>query len=424
MDQDKIVEFRNPGAFQDDPLTAVLRDGARRLLAQAVEAEVAAFLAQHVDQVTGDGHRRVVRNGYLPERTIQTGIGSVPVRQPRVRDRGAAPGETPIRFTSALLPRYLRRTRSLEDLLPWLYLKGISTGDFTEALAALLGPDAPGLSAATIARLKEGWQADLDRWHKRDLSARRYVYFWVDGIYFDARLEDRQCILVVIGATEQGRKELVAITDGYRESEQSWRELLLDLKKRGLESGPQLAIGDGSLGFWKALRQIYGEAREQRCWVHKTANVLNKLPKALQPKAKQHLQDIWMAETRKDANKAFDFFLDAYAAKYDKAVACLVKDRDVLLAFYDFPAEHWKHIRTTNPVESTFATVRLRTEKTKGCLSRQTALTMVFRLCQCAEKKWRRLDGTEHLAEVIRGIRFVDGLKKMNEKQPQEQTAA
>lgn len=424
MAEDKSVELQIPGAFQEDPLTAVLRDGARRLLAQAVEAEVAAFLAHHADQVTTDGHRRLVRNGYLPERDIQTGIGAVPVRQPRVRDRGAISGVTAIRFTSALLPRYLRRTRSLEDLLPWLYLKGVSTGDFTQALAALLGPAAPGLSAATISRLKDGWQADLERWQARDLSARRYVYFWVDGVYFNARLEERQCILVVIGATEQGRKELVAITDGYRESEQSWHELLLDLKRRGLTIDPELAIGDGGLGFWKALRQLYGQTREQRCWVHKTANVLNKLPTALQPKAKQHLQDIWMAETRKDADKAFEFFIDAYGAKYDKAVACLVKDRDVLLTFYDFPAEHWKHIRTTNPIESTFATVRLRTEKTKGCLSRQTALTMVFRLCQCAEKTWRRLDGVAHLAEVIHRVAFVDGLKKTDREQPQGQAAA
>jgi transposase-like protein len=408
--------------LQDDPLTAVLRDGARRLLAQAIEAEVSAFLAEHADQL--DGRRRVVRNGYRPEREIQTGIGPVVVRAPRLRDRRAAEDAPPIRFTSALLPRYLRRTRSLEDLLPWLYLKGISTGDFQEALAALLGPNAPGLSPATISRLKETWQADLERWHKRDLSVRRYVYFWADGVYFDARLEERQCILVVIGATEQGRKELVAITDGYRESEQSWRELLLDLKQRGLAQGPQLAIGDGALGFWKALRQVYGETREQRCWVHKTANVLNKLPTSLQLKAKKHLQDIWMAETRKDADKAFDFFIAAYGAKYDKAVDCLMKDREVLLTFYDFPAEHWKHIRTTNPIESTFATVRLRTERTQGCLSRQTALTMVFRLCQCAEKTWRRLDGSGHLGEVIRGVPFVDGLKKSNPEPAQEKAAA
>ena len=279
--------------------------------------------------------------------------------------------------------------------MPWLYLKGISTGDFTEALAALLGPDAPGLSASTITRLKDVWQAELARWEKRDLSARRYLYFWADGIYFQPRMEhDKQCILVIIGADQWGRKELLAIADGYRESAQSWRELLLDLKRRGLEVAPELAVGDGALGFWKALRESHGTTREQRCWLHKTGNVLNKLPKSLQAKAKGHLQDIWLAETKDRAEKAFDFFLEAYGAKYDKATACLAKDRAVLLTFYDFPAEHWKHLRTTNPIESTFATVRLRTIKTKGCLSRTTALTMVFKLCQSAARKWRRLDGS------------------------------
>ena len=332
----------------------------------------------------------IVRNGHLPERLIQTGIGPVDVRQPRVRDRRAGEGAGAIRFTSAILPRYLRRTKSLEDLLPWLYLRGISSGDFSEALAALLGAQAPGLSASTIGRLKEVWQDEMERWQRRDLSAKRYVYFWVDGIYFGARLEEeKQCILVIIGATDHGTKELIAITDGYRESEQSWREVLLDLKRRGLGIGPELVTGDGALGFWKALRQVYGAAREQRCWVHKTGNILNKLPKGLQNKAKGHLQDIWMAETRKDAETAFDFFLEAYGPKYEKATACLAKDRDALLSFYDFPAEHWKHVRTTNPIESTFATVRLRTYRTKGCLSRKTAMAMVFKLCQGASKKWR-----------------------------------
>ena len=304
--------------------------------------------------------RRIVRNGHLPERLIQTGIGPVDVRQPRVRDRRAGEGAGAIRFTSAILPRYLRRTKSLEDLLPWLYLRGISSGDFSEALAALLGAQAPGLSASTIGRLKEVWQDEMERWQRRDLSAKRYVYFWVDGIYFGARLEEeKQCILVIIGATDHGTKELIAITDGYRESEQSWREVLLDLKRRGLGIGPELVTGDGALGFWKALRQVYGAAREQRCWVHKTGNILNKLPKGLQNKAKGHLQDIWMAETRKDAETAFDFFLEAYGPKYEKATACLAKDRDALLSFYDFPAEHWKHVWTTNPIESTFATVEL-----------------------------------------------------------------
>ncbi len=291
-------------------------------------------------------------------------------------------------------------------------MKGISTGDFGEALAALLGPEAPGLSASTIARLKDVWQDELDRWQRRDLSARRYVYFWADGVYFSPRLDqDKQCILVIIGADELGRKELLAIADGYRESAQSWREVLLDLKRRGLTIGPELATGDGALGFWKALREIYGQTREQRCWVHKTANVLNKLPKGLQPKAKQHLQEIWMAETRAAAEKAYDFFLEAYGQKYDKAAVCLEKDRDVLLTFDDFPAEHWKHLRSTNPVESTFATVRHRTTKTKGCLSRNTAMTMVFKLCQSASKKWRRLDGSHQLAEIIKGVKFKDGEK-------------
>ena len=395
---------------EGDLLPENVSEIAIRLNVSAVEAEVAEFLEGHATLVDDRGRRRIVRNGHLPERLIQTGIGPVDVRQPRVRDRRAGEGAGAIRFTSAILPRYLRRTKSLEDLLPWLYLRGISSGDFSEALAALLGAQAPGLSASTIGRLKEVWQDEMERWQRRDLSAKRYVYFWVDGIYFGARLEEeKQCILVIIGATDHGTKELIAITDGYRESEQSWREVLLDLKRRGLGIGPELVTGDGALGFWKALRQVYGAAREQRCWVHKTGNILNKLPKGLQNKAKGHLQDIWMAETRKDAETAFDFFLEAYGPKYEKATACLAKDRDALLSFYDFPAEHWKHVRTTNPIESTFATVRLRTYRTKGCLSRKTAMAMVFKLCQGASKKWRRLNGSDQFAEIIRGVKFVNG---------------
>ena len=412
MKEDRVVELRQPGGFSEDPLTEVLRAGARQLLAQAVEQEVAAFVAAHEPLRDAAGRQRVVRHGYLPAREIQTGIGPVAVRCPRVRDRRAGEGSPVIRFSSAILPPYLRRSKSIEELLPWLYLKGISTGDFSEALGALLGCEAAGLSASTIARLKEIWQDELARWDKRDLSARRYVYFWADGIYFQPRLDhDKQCILVIIGADQLGRKELLAIADGYRESAQSWREVLLDLKRRGLKVAPELATGDGALGFWKALREVYGQTREQRCWLHKTGNVLNKMPKSLQAKAKGHLQDIWMAETRDQAQAAFDFFLKAYGAKYDKATACLEKDRDVLLAFYDFPAEHWKHLRTTNPIESTFATVRLRTTKTKGCLSRRTAMTMVFKLCQSAQKKWRRLNGSHQLAEIIKGVKFKDGEK-------------
>jgi transposase-like protein len=307
----------------------------------------------------------------------------------------------------------LRRSRSLDELIPWLYLKGISTGDFSEALAALLGPDAGGLSATTISRLKATWEADHAAWSKRDLSTKEYVYIWADGIHFGVRLEEANlCVLVVIGATADGRKELLAIEDGFRESEQSWKALLLSLRARGLKKAPKLAIGDGALGFWKALTQVYGKTRWQRCWVHKTANVLNKFPKSEQARAREMLHEIWMASTKKAAEKAFDLFVATYRAKYPKAVECLEKDRAELLVFYDFPAEHWKHIRTTNPIESTFSTVRLRTAKTRGCLSRTSTLTMVFRLCQCAQKNWRRLGGWKKLAEVVRGVVFVDGERK------------
>ena len=404
---------RFPATGVEDALTQVLRDGAQKLLAQAVEAEVAAYVERYADQRDERGHRLVVRNGHKDERQIQTGIGPLTVRQPRVDDQRVDAEGQRIRFTSSILPPYLRRTQSLEELIPWLYLKGISTGEFSEALAALLGPGAPGLSASTVVRLKEGWQKDYEAWSKRSLADKRYVYFWVDGIHFNIRLEgERQCILVVIGATPEGKKELVAVQDGLRESEQSWRELLLDLKARGLAQPPKLAVGDGALGFWAALRKVFGETREQRCWVHKTANVLNDLPKGKQGKAKSMLHDIWMAETQADADRAFDLFIETWQAKYPKAAACLAKDREVLLAFYDFPAEHWVHIRTTNPIESTFATVRLRTVRTKGCGSRIACLTMVFRLVQSAEASWRMLNGCKLLEDVIRGIQFVDGLRK------------
>jgi putative transposase len=409
MEEDSVVRLPRPGtSLADDPLLAVLREGARRLLMQAIEAEVEAFLAGHATLEDGRGRRRLVRNGHAPERTIQTGIGPVAVRRPKVRDRGD--GE-PIRFTSEILPPYLRRTRNIEELLPWLYLKGISTGQFGEALTALLGADAPGLSASTVRRLTEAWQDEHRRWQERDLSVRRYVYLWADGVYFTPRLDhDRQCVLVLIGADAQGRKELLAIDDGYRESTQSWRELLVRLRdQNGLVLDPELATGDGALGFWKALHEVWPKTRQQRCWVHKTANVLNLLPKSVHGKAKHDLHAIYEAESREAAGKAFDLFIAKYGAKYDKAVTCLAKDRETLLAFYDFPAEHWKHVRTTNPIESTFATVRLRTDKTKGCLSRQTALAMVFKLAKSAERTWRRLDGSERLGQLIQGVRFRDG---------------
>ncbi len=411
MEEDSVVPLPRPGtSVIDDPLLAVLREGARRMLMQAVEAEVEAFLAAHAGLADEQGRRRLVRNGHAPERQIQTGIGPLEVRRPKLRDRGIA-GDEPIRFTSAILPAYLRRTRNLEELLPWLYLKGVSTGQFGEALAALLGPKAPGLSAATVRRLTEAWQEEHEHWQKRDLSARRYVYLWADGVYFTPRLEhERQCLLVLIGADAQGRKELLAVEDGFRESIQSWRELLLRLRdENGLTLEPELATGDGALGFWQALREVWPRTKQQRCWVHKIANVLNKLPASLQGKAKQDLHAIHEAENRAAAEAALDRFVGKYGAKYDKAAACLAKDRGSLLAFYGFPAEHWKHVRSTNPIESTFATVRLRTDKTKGCLSRQTALAMVFKLAQSAERHWRRLDGSERLAQVIQGVRFRDG---------------
>ena len=412
MSEVNVVTLLQPGSFAD-PLTEVLRNGARSLLAQAVEAEVAEFLAKHSDLKTASGLSRMVRHGHLPEREVMTGIGPVGVRQPRVRDRGvAAENAARIRFTPTILPPYARRSRSLEVLIPILYLKGLSTGDFEGALAALLGKDAPGLSASTIARLKEVWLDEHEHWRKRDLSARRYVYVWADGIYLQARLEDAtQCILVLIGATPEGKKELLGFTDGARESAQDWRELLLDLQNRGLVIAPELAVADGALGFWKALGELWPTTCEQRCWVHKTANVLNKLPKSQQPKAKRSLQEIWMAETSKDAEAAFDAFIAAYELKYDKAAECLAKDRQALLAFYDFPAEHWKHLRTSNPIESTFATVRHRTIRSKGCLSNKTALAMVFKLVDAAQKTWRRLDGHNQLPKLIQGVRFTDGIE-------------
>jgi putative transposase len=410
MAQDSVIDLKKPATFIDDPITDILRQGARRLLTAALEAEIETFLKQYKDMPNDNGCQRVVRNGYLPEREIQTGIGQVAVKAPRIRDRQPDPCKGKIRFTSTILPPYLRRTKSIETFLPWLYLKGISTGDFTDALSALLGKNAPGLSPATISRLKTVWQDEYKQWQQRDLSNKRYVYLWADGIYCNVRMDDRQCLLVIVGATEDGHKELVALEGGVRESEQSWFEVLVDLKRRGLQAPPDLAIGDGALGFWKAISKTYDTTRWQRCWVHKTANVLNKLPKSLQAKAKEKLHQIWMAANKNEAEQCFDAFIQTYEAKYPKAVECLKKDRDALLTFYDFPAEHWRHIRTTNPIESTFATVRLRTTKVRSCFSSLTVLTMAFQLCRCAQKRWIRLHHPERLAEVIRGVKFVDGI--------------
>jgi len=403
-----------------DVLTEILRAGAVDLLANAVRAEVAAWIDDHAHILDADGRRRVVRNGSMPEREIVTGIGPVKVKQPRVHDR-RKPGEGREVFTSAILPPYLRKTRSLEELIPWLYLKGVSTGDFSEALAALIGADTPGFSATTVTRLKESWEVEYKNWSTRDLTNKCYVYVWADGVHFNIRLgeQDRQCILVLMGATADGKKELLAIADGFRESEQSWKELLLDVKSRGLNVDPKLAIGDGALGFWKALPQVFATTRTQRCWMHKTGNVLNKLPKRLHGAAKDLIHQIWMADTKAAAEKSFDLFVETYTPKYPGAAECLSKDRAALLAFYDFPAEHWIHIRTTNAIESVFATVRLRTEKTKGSGSRMACLTMVFKLTESASKNWRCLNGSELIPDVIAGAVFVDGVKD-----PKSQKAA
>jgi putative transposase len=398
-----------------DPLHELARKGARDMIAQALEAEVAEYLERYADWKAPDGHRLVVRNGYKKERQILTGIGPVAITQPRVDDRRIDDHGQRQRFTSLILPPYLRRAKSVEELIPWLYLKGISTGDMSEALAALLGPEAGGLSATNVVRLKEVWAKEYQAWSQRSLAGKHYVYFWVDGIHFNVRLEDTpkdcQCILVIIGATADGEKELVAVHDGYRESEQSWKEVLLDLKNRGLAEAPALATGDGALGFWKALPQVYGSTRAQRCWMHKTGNVLNNLPKSQQAKAKAALHEIWMAATKAEALRAFDLFIQTYQAKYPKAAECLAKDREELLTFYDFPAEHWSHLRTTNPIESPFAGVRLRTDKTKGSGSRTACLLMVFKLVDNAQKDWRALNGSALLPEIIRGVRFVDGVR-------------
>jgi putative transposase len=407
MRKDTPVEVPDQGGkAARSVLDEIVREGARRLLQHAIEAEVADYVDGHRTELDAGGRRQVVRNGWMKERDVVTGAGVIPVKRPRVHDRRR--GE---RFTSRILPPYMRRAPSIDALIPALYLRGVSTGDFKEALEAILGPDAVGLSATNIVRLKEIWEQEYEEWRRRDLSGKHYVYIWVDGIYFNVRLDDeRTCILVVMGATEDGEKELLAVHDGYRESKLSWQELLRDLKARGLESLPALAIGDGSLGFWAALEEEYPTVREQRCWVHKTANILDKMPKGVQSKAKQRIQDMYMAETREEAVKAYDEFVSLYEAKYPGACECLRKDRDVLFTFYDFPAEHWTHLRTTNPIESTFATVRHRTKRTKGCGSRAATLTMVYKLATEAEKHWRRLNGHKLILKVIAGVQFVDGV--------------
>lgn len=394
-----------------DLITHILRQGARKMLAAAIEAEVEEFLDSRQHLRDEHGRQLVIRNGYLPERELLTGLGPIPVRQPRVRDKRSSTERE--EFSSRILPKYLRKTRAMEELIPWLYLKGISTNDFPEALQALLGPEAKGLSATTITRLKQVWEVEYLEWSKRDLGGKRYVYFWADGIYSNIRLEDdRQCLLILMGATEDGTKELIAVVDGVRESTLAWKEILLNLKARGLNVAPKLAVGDGSLGFWAALRKVFPGTEEQRCTVHKTANVLDKLPRTVQPQAKRMLHEIWQAPTLSEANKAFDLFVKTYEDKYAKATDCLSADRESLLTYYHFPAANWCHIRTTNPIESTFATIRLRHKKTRGCGSAKASLTMLFKLAQSAEKGWRKLRGHDHFPALLQGKKFIDGLSE------------
>lgn len=409
MNEDNLIELKTPEPVSD-LLTEVLRQGAKKLLALAINLEVEEFLNKHQKPLE-DGRQRYVRNGYLPERGIQTGVGEVRVSVPRIRERATIKSEA--QFQSRIVPSYLRRSVKMSEFLPLLYLKGISTGDFKEVLTGLFGTVAQNISPGVISRLKERWEEEYAQWNERSLAGDYYVYWWVDGIYFQARMEEsKDCVLVIMGVKENGIKELVAIVDGYRESKESWLDLLNFLKRRGLKKPPKVATGDGALGFWGALNEAYPATLHQRCWVHKTANVLTSLPKNLHAQAKSDLQQIWMADTKKKAYKAYDEFIAKYGAKYSKATDCLKKDKEELLTFYDFPAEHWKSLRTTNPIESTFATVRHRTQKSKGCFSRKTILTMVFKLCCSAERRWRAIHGFKRLAEVIEGIKFVDGLRK------------
>lgn len=406
MSKNNVVEFSGRGEITDS-LTELLRNGARQLIHQAVEAELAEYREQFSDRHLEDGRAAVVRNGYQPEREIQTGIGPVTVKVPKVRAKDG----TPVTFRSALVPPYVRKTRSLEASLPWLYLKGVSTGEMGAALEVLLGSDAKGFSASTVAKLKKTWASEYEVWRDSRLDKDRWVYIWVEGIYSGLRAEDvKLCALVVIGVNERGERHFLAIEDGVRESTQSWRDILLKLKSRGMNA-PKLAVGDGAMGFWAALEEVYSETRQQRCWMHKTGNVLNCLPKSIQPRAKQALHEIWQADTQKEAEKAFDLFIKTYEAKYPKATLCLQKDREELMAFYDFPAQHWQSLRTTNPIESTFGTIRHRTKRSKGCLTRDGMLHMMFKLSQCAQKHWRRQRGFDYLAKVITGVKFKDGIE-------------
>jgi putative transposase len=422
MQEDNVIDLKKPALdTTQDLLTEITRQGAQEMLAKALEIEIQAFMSAHQENAL-EGSPRLIRNGYLPRRTIQTGIGDIDVQVPRLRDRES---EGQLKFKSSIIPPYLRRSKSVEEFLPLLYLKGISTGDFQDTLTPLLGEQAKNLSPGVISRLKSAWEGEYSAWNRRDLAKKTYVYWWVDGIYLQARMEDaKDCVLVVIGVNEQGQKELLALEDGFRESKESWLDLIRNLKKQGLQKGPEVACGDGALGFWAAINEAYPQTRHQRCWVHKTANVLNKLPKSLQSKAKTDLHEIWMSPGKEEALIALEYFINSYGGKYPKVADCLLKDKEALLTFYDFPAEHWKQLRTTNPIESTFATVRHRTQKVKGCFSRTTILTMVFKLCQSAQKRWIRLYGLQRLADVVRGVKFVNGESRIQDGTVDKRDAA
>lgn len=403
-------------------LDELVRRGARQVIQQAIEAELAQLLEQYANVKTLSGRQAVVRNGYLPEREVLTGVGPVAVKVPKVRDRSGMG----VKFNSSIVPPYVRKSPRVSAALPWLYLKGISTGDMGDALSVLLGDEAKGLSANVVSRLKAQWSDEWRQWDRRDLSTARYVYWWADGIHTGVKSEgaDGQCLLVIIGVTPEGRKERVAIADGFRESKASWQEVLLDLKARGLQAGPLLATGDGAMGFWAALEEVFPATRAQRCWFHKMGNVLNTLPASQQAKAKAAMQDIFMAATRDDAMAAFNRFIATYGAKYPKATDKLVQDKVSLLAFYDFPAEHWQHVRTTNPIESTFATVRHRTTRSRNCLSRATFLGLAFKLMEEAEKSWRRIRGADKIGPLLDGVPFRDGIPVQDDPPEQQKLAA
>jgi putative transposase len=423
MTHDNIIEFSNPENFVKDSLTELLRNGAQKLIANAIESELQALLSEFQNIKYAETQQPgIIRNGYLPERTVQTGLGPISVKVPKIRDKN----KTGIKFNSMLIPPYLKRSQNMNDFLPLLYLQGVSTNKFTEALSALFGEQAKGLSANTIHRLKQAWETEYSNWSKRDLSDKNYIYWWADGIYFKARSEEsKQCIFVIVGVLPNGQKELVSLYSGYRESELSWTEMLRDLRHKGLTTGPKLAIGDGALGFWNALKKLYPETKHQRCWVHKTANILNKVPKSLQSAVKKDLKEIWMAETRELSNKALDHFVEKYETKYPKAAECLHKNKEQMLAFYDYPAEHWGHIRTTNPIESTFATVRLRTDTTKNCGSQGTIFAMVFKLIQSAQKNWFKIKGFKLIGDIINNVQFVNGVKfEQNDAQKENRKVA